>query len=174
MNRGVSGDYFGMYGGPPYPEEYPLYPPGIRPDSICSMSAAYDRMVIEDKRRSLRDIALYGPSREPHWIRETPGSHPPFYNQPESTQGTLKRLTLQPRSRSVPRSPSTSSGGQYSPGPHNFISPARSPSLRFDRMPGRLRDDGLYVDPAVYGMRRSLSSPKVRISHDSSYRVPLH
>ncbi|XP_062843118.1 pleckstrin homology domain-containing family A member 6 isoform X5 [Trichomycterus rosablanca] len=166
VNRGMSADYFGMYGGPPYPEDYQLYPPGIRPDSICSMSAAYDRMVIEDKRRSLRDIPLYGPPREPQWIRENPGSHPAYYNQAESTQGTLKRLTLQPRSRSVPRSPSSSSGGPYSPGPQNFISPARSPSMRFDRVPGRLREEGLYVDPAVYGMRRSISSPKYDFPRD--------
>ncbi|MCI4390120.1 hypothetical protein PGIGA_G00118920 [Pangasianodon gigas] len=164
MNRGISADYYGMYGAPPYPEEYPLYPPGIRPDSICSMSAAYDRMpprwTAEEKRRSLRDTALYGPPREPQWMVGPPGPHPAYYTQLESTQGTMRRLSLQPRSRSVPRSPSSSSGGAYSPGPPNFISPARSPSVRFDRVPGRLRDEGIYADPSVYGMRRSLSSPK--------------
>ncbi|KAF5891458.1 pleckstrin homology domain-containing family A member 6 isoform X8, partial [Clarias magur] len=164
MNRGTSADYYAMYGAPPYPEEYSLYPPGIRPDSICSMSAAYDRMpprwTAEEKRRSLRDTALYGPPREPQWVMGPPGPHPAYYTQLESTQGTMRRLSLQPRSRSVPRSPSTSSGGAYSPGPPNFISPARSPSVRFDRVPGRLRDEGIYADPSVYGMRRSLSSPK--------------
>ncbi|XP_058229834.1 pleckstrin homology domain-containing family A member 6 isoform X3 [Hemibagrus wyckioides] len=164
MNRGMSADYYGVYGAPPYPEEYPLYPPGIRPDSICSMSAAYDRMpprwTAEEKRRSLRDTALYGPPREPQWMMGGPGPHPAYYTQLESAQGTMRRLSLQPRSRSVPRSPSSSSGGAYSPGPPSFISPARSPSVRFDRMPGRHRDDGIYADPSVYGMRRSLSSPK--------------
>lgn len=167
MNRGISADYYGMYGAPPYPEEYSLYPPGIRPDSICSMSAAYDRMpprwTAEEKRRSLRDTALYGPPREPQWMMGPPGPHPAYYTQLESTQGTMRRLSLQPRSRSVPRSPSSSSGGAYSPGPPNFISPARSPSVRFDRVPGRLRDEGIYADPSVYGMRRSLSSPKVKL-----------
>ncbi|MCJ8744352.1 hypothetical protein PDJAM_G00117590 [Pangasius djambal] len=170
MNRGISADYYGVYGAPPYPEEYPLYPPGIRPDSICSMSAAYDRMpprwTAEEKRRSLRDTALYGPPREPQWMMGPPGPHPAYYTQLESTQGTMRRLSLQPRSRSVPRSPSSSSGGAYSPGPPNFISPARSPSVRFDRVPGRLRDEGIYADPSVYGMRRSLSSPKYEFPGD--------
>ncbi|XP_046730656.1 pleckstrin homology domain-containing family A member 6 isoform X7 [Silurus meridionalis] len=170
LNRGISADYYGMYGAPPCPEEYPLYPPGLRPDSICSMSAAYDRMpprwTAEDKRRSLRDTALYGPPREPQWIMGPPGPHPAYYTQLESTQGTMRRLSLQPRSRSVPRSPSSSSGGAYSPGPPSFISPARSPSVRFDRMPGRFRDEGIYADPSVYGLRRSLSSPKYDFSGD--------
>ncbi|TST85787.1 Pleckstrin homology domain-containing family A member 6 [Bagarius yarrelli] len=164
MNRGMSADYYSVYGPPQYPEEYPLYPPGIRPDSICSMSAAYDRMAprwtAEEKRRSLRDTALYGPPREPQWMMGGSGPHPAYYTQLESTQGTMRRLSLQPRSRSVPRSPSSSSGGAYSPGPPSFISPARSPSVRFDRMPGRLQNDGIYADPSVYSMRRSLSSPK--------------
>ncbi|XP_060714070.1 pleckstrin homology domain-containing family A member 6 isoform X4 [Tachysurus vachellii] len=164
MNRGMSADYYGVYGAPQYSEEYPLYPSGIRPESICSMSAAYDRMpprwTAAEKRRSLRDSAPFGPPREPQWMMGGPGTHPAYYTQLESTQGTMRRLSLQPRSRSVPRSPSSSSGGAYSPGPPSFISPARSPSVRFDRMPGRLRDEGIYADPSVYSMRRSLSSPK--------------
>ncbi|XP_066526524.1 pleckstrin homology domain-containing family A member 6 [Hoplias malabaricus] len=164
VNRGVSPDYYGMYGGPPYVEEYPLYPPGVRPESICSMSAAFDRTPLrwtaEEKRRSLRDGVLYAPPREPQWMMGPPGSHPGYYSQLESAQGSMRRLSLQPRSRSVPRSPSSSSGGPYSPGPHNFVSPARSPSTRFDRVPGRLREEGIYADPSVYGLRRSLSSPK--------------
>uniref|UniRef100_A0A3B4DVN6 PH domain-containing protein n=1 Tax=Pygocentrus nattereri TaxID=42514 RepID=A0A3B4DVN6_PYGNA len=163
VNRGMSADYFGMYSGPPYVEEYPLYPPGVRPESICSMSAAYDRTPLrwtaEEKRRSLRDGVLYAPPREPQWLGP-PGSHPGYYSQLESAQGSMRRLSLQPRSRSVPRSPSSCSGGPYSPGPHNFVSPARSPSTRFDRVPGRLREEGVYADPSVYGLRRSLSSPK--------------
>lgn len=169
INRGMSADYYNVYGAPPYPEEYTLYPPGIRPDSICSMSAAYDRMpprwTAEEKRRSLRDTAYFGPPREPQWMMGGPGPHPAYYTQLDSTQGTMRRLSLQPRSRSVPRSPSSSSGGAYSPGPPSFISPARLPSVRFDRMPGRIRDEGIYAEQSVYGMRRSLSSPKVSLNH---------
>uniref|UniRef100_A0A3B1KEQ6 Pleckstrin homology domain containing A6 n=1 Tax=Astyanax mexicanus TaxID=7994 RepID=A0A3B1KEQ6_ASTMX len=165
VNRGMSSsDYYGMYGGPPYVEDYPLYPPGVRPESICSMSAAFDRTPVrwttEEKRRSLRDGMIYGPPRESQWMLGPPSSHPGYYSQLDSAQGSMRRLSLQPRSRSVPRSPSSSSGGPYSPGPHNFISPARSPSTRFDRVPGRLREEGIYADPSVYGLRRSLSSPK--------------
>ncbi|XP_076860071.1 LOW QUALITY PROTEIN: pleckstrin homology domain-containing family A member 6 [Brachyhypopomus gauderio] len=175
VNRGVSADYYGVYGGPLYVEEYPLYPPGVRPDSICSMSAAYDRApprwTAEEKRRSLRDGALYGPSREPprepHWAMGPPaGPNAAYYAQLDSAQGSMRRLSLQPRSRSVPRSPSSSSAGPYSPLPHNFISPARSSSTRFDRPVGRIREEGLYADPSAYGIRRSLSSPKYDFAGD--------
>ncbi|XP_042353850.1 pleckstrin homology domain-containing family A member 6 isoform X1 [Plectropomus leopardus] len=156
VNRGVSGDYYGYAGGPQYVEEYPLYPPGVRPDSICSVSAmgGYDRRwTVEEKRHSLRD--------GPHHLYGTPMSRdqwgPPCYGGMETS---MRRLSIQPRSRSVPRSPSSSLGGPYSPVPPNFVSPARSPSARFDRFPGRLRDDVIYVDPSVYSLRRSLSSPK--------------
>ncbi|XP_067444631.1 pleckstrin homology domain-containing family A member 6 isoform X3 [Thunnus thynnus] len=156
VNRGVSADYYGYPCGPQYMEEYPLYPPGVRPDSICSVSAVggYDRRwTVEEKRRSLRDgpHQLYGPPMS----RDTWG--PQYYGGMETT---MRRLSIQPRSRSVPRSPSTSSGGPYSPVPPNFASPARSPSAHFDRFPGRMRDDVIYADPSVYSLRRSLSSPK--------------
>ncbi|KAM7423421.1 hypothetical protein PAMA_011128 [Pampus argenteus] len=155
VNRGVSADYYG-YPGTQYVEEYPLYPPGVRPDSICSVSAVggYDRRWnVEEKRRSLRDgpQQLYGPPMS----RESWG--PQYYGGMETT---MRRLSIQPRSRSVPRSPSSSSGGPYSPVPPNFASPARSPSARLDRFPGRMRDDVIYADPSVYSLRRSLSSPK--------------
>ncbi|XP_078139609.1 pleckstrin homology domain-containing family A member 6 isoform X1 [Centroberyx gerrardi] len=162
VNRGVSADYYGVYpGGPQYVEEYPLYPPGVRPESICSVSAVggYDRRwTVEEKRRSLRDgpPPFYGPPmpRDP-WGPQYYGGSPM-----EMAQTSMRRLSIQPRSRSVPRSPSSSSGGPYSPGPPNFASPARSPSTRFDRLPGRMREDVIYADPSVYGLRRSLSSPK--------------
>ncbi|XP_030632423.1 pleckstrin homology domain-containing family A member 6 isoform X2 [Chanos chanos] len=164
VNRGVSSDYYGVYGGVSYVEEYPLYPPGVRPDSICSMSAAFDRVphrwTAEEKRRSLRDGPLYGHPRDPQWMMGPPGPHPAYYSQLDSAQSSMRRLSMQPRSRSVPRSPSSSSGGPYSPGPHNFASPARSPSARFDRAPSRFREDVIYTDPSMYGLRRSLSSPK--------------
>ncbi|XP_068567908.1 pleckstrin homology domain-containing family A member 6 isoform X3 [Cebidichthys violaceus] len=156
VSRGVSGDCYGYPGGPPYVEEYPLYPPGVRPDSICSVSGVggYDRRwTVEEKRHSLRG--------RPHQLYEPPMPRdqwgPTYYGGMETS---MRRLSIQPRSRSVPRSPSSSSGGPYSPVPPNFASPARSPSARFDRFPGRMRDDVIYADPSVYSLRRSLSSPK--------------
>ncbi|XP_067287782.1 pleckstrin homology domain-containing family A member 6 isoform X10 [Pseudorasbora parva] len=160
VNRGMPADYYGVYGGTPYMDEYPLYPPGVRPESICSMSAAYNRpsprWTVEERRRSLRDGPIYGQTRDPQWMMGPQG--PAYYPQLDSAQNSMRRLSIQPRSRSVPRSPSSSSGGPYSP--HSFASPARSPSVRFDRGPGRLREEGIYADPSVYGLRRSLSSPK--------------
>ncbi|KAM9361785.1 pleckstrin homology domain-containing family A member 6 [Symphorus nematophorus] len=156
VSHGVSADYYGYPGGPQYMDEYPLYPPGVRPDSICSVSAVggYDRRwTVEEKRHSLRDgpHQLYGPPMpRDQWGQQ-------YYGGMETS---MRRLSIQPRSRSVPRSPSSSSGGPYSPVPPNFASPARSPSARFDRFPGRMRDDMIYADPSVYSLRRSLSSPK--------------
>ncbi|XP_030920968.1 pleckstrin homology domain-containing family A member 6 [Geospiza fortis] len=50
-------DYYSPY-SPQYPEEYQYYPPGVRPDSICSMPA-FDRVsppwALEDKRHSFRN-----------------------------------------------------------------------------------------------------------------------
>ncbi|XP_057217380.1 pleckstrin homology domain-containing family A member 6 isoform X12 [Triplophysa rosa] len=174
VNRGMSPDYYSVYGGPPYVDEYPLYPPGVRPESICSMSAEYDRPPphwnMEERRRSLRDGPLYGQPRDPQWMM---GPHPGYYSQVDSAQNSMRRLSIQPRSRSVPRSPSTSSGGPYSP--HSFASPARSPSTRFDRVPSRMRDDGIYADPSVYGLRRSLSSPRYEFPGDRrSYSQGTH
>ncbi|CAK6979188.1 pleckstrin homology domain-containing family A member 6 isoform X1 [Scomber scombrus] len=156
VNPGVSADYYGYLAGPHYVEEYPLYQPGVRPDSICSVSAVggYDRRwTVEEKRRSLRDgpHQLYGHPMS----RDTWG--PQYYGGMETN---MRRLSIQPRSRSVPRSPSSSSGGPYSPVPPNFASPARSPSAHFDRFPGRMRDDAIYADPSIYSLRRSLSSSK--------------
>ncbi|XP_061901012.1 pleckstrin homology domain-containing family A member 6 isoform X1 [Entelurus aequoreus] len=149
-------DYYGYPSGPQYVEGYPLYPPGVRPDSICTVSAVggYDhRWAVEDKRRSLRD--------GPHQFYDPPNPRdswgPQYYSGVEKS---LRRLSIQPRSRSVPRSPSLSSSGAYSPVSHNFASPARSPSARFDWYSGRMRDDMVYADPSVYNLRRSLSSPK--------------
>ncbi|XP_035857862.1 pleckstrin homology domain-containing family A member 6 isoform X13 [Sander lucioperca] len=150
VNRGGPGDYYGYPGGPQYVEEYALYPPGVRPDSICSVSTVggYDRRwTVEEKRHSLRDgpHQLYGPTMPREQWR------PQGYGGMETS---MRRLSIQPRSRSVPRSPSSSS---YSP---NFASPARSPSARFDRFQRGMRDDVIYADPSVYSLRRSLSSPK--------------
>ncbi|KTG38453.1 hypothetical protein cypCar_00018173, partial [Cyprinus carpio] len=160
VNRAMSPDYYSVYGGPPYVDDYPLYPPGVRPESICSMSAAYNRPPprwnMEERRRSLRDGSLYGQPRDPQWMMGPQG--PAYFPQLDSAQNSMRGLSIQPRSRSVPRSPSSSSGGPYSP--HSFASPARSPSARFDRGLGRLREEGIYTDPSVYGLRRSLSSPK--------------
>ncbi|XP_063766163.1 pleckstrin homology domain-containing family A member 6 isoform X3 [Eleginops maclovinus] len=154
VNQGLLGDYYGYPGGPQYMEECPLYPPGVRPDSISSAMGACDRRwTVENKRHSLRDgpHQLYGPPMP----RDQWG--PAYYGGMEKS---MRRLSVQPRSRSVPRSPSSSCGGPYSPVQHSFTSPARSPSARFDRLPARLRDDVIYADPSVYSLRRSLSSPK--------------
>ncbi|XP_029947998.1 pleckstrin homology domain-containing family A member 6 isoform X3 [Salarias fasciatus] len=168
VNRMLSSDYYSYAGGSQYLDEYPLYPVGVRPDSICSVSAVggYDRhWTVKEKRRSLRDGGhLYGPPTP----RDSWG--PQYYGGMETS---MRRLSIQPRSRSVPRSPSSSSGGHYSPVPPNFASPARSTSTRFDRFPGRMRDDLIYADPSVYSLRRSLSSPKVPPFHDV-YSRELH
>lgn len=161
VNRGISADYCPYPGGPPYMDEYPLYAPGGRPESICTISAVggYDqRWAMEEKRHSLRDGPphLYGPPMP----RDSWG--PQYYGGMEAS---MRRLSIQPRSRSVPRSPSSSSGGPYSPVPPGFMSPARSLSARFDRYQGRMREDVIYADPSIYSMRRSLSSPKVRGRH---------
>ncbi|XP_077458639.1 pleckstrin homology domain-containing family A member 6 isoform X3 [Stigmatopora argus] len=155
-------NYYGYSGGPQYLEEYPLYPAGVRPESICSVSAAggYDhRWAVEEKRRSMRDGPhhLYGPPNP----RDSWGPH--YYSGAEKS---MRRLSIQPRSRSVPRSPSLFSAGADSPVSHNFASPARSPSARFDRYSGRMRDDVIYADPSVYNLRRSISSPKYEHSGD--------
>nr|XP_043879510.1 pleckstrin homology domain-containing family A member 6 isoform X10 [Solea senegalensis] len=167
VNQGIPADYYP--GGPQYVDEYPLYPPGVRPESICSVSAVggYDRRwTVDEKRHSLRDgpHQLYGPPMS----RDSWG--PQYYGGMETS---MRRLSIQPRSRSVPRSPSSSSGGPYSPVPSNFMSPARSLSARFDRFQGRMRDDVIYADPSVYSLRRSLSSPKVPPFHDV-YSRELH
>ncbi|XP_058486725.1 pleckstrin homology domain-containing family A member 6 isoform X14 [Solea solea] len=167
VNEGIPADYYP--GGPQYVDEYPLYPLGVRPDSICSVSAVggYDRRwTVDEKRHSLRDgpHQLYGPPMS----RDSWG--PQYYGGMETS---MRRLSIQPRSRSVPRSPSSSSGGPYSPVPSNFMSPARSLSARFDRFQGRMRDDVIYADPSVYSLRRSLSSPKVPPFHDV-YSRELH
>ncbi|XP_052465778.1 pleckstrin homology domain-containing family A member 6 isoform X11 [Carassius gibelio] len=166
VNRAMSPDCYGVYSGPPYVDDYPLYPPGVRPESICSMSAAYNRppphWTMEERKRSLRDGPLYGQPRDPQWMMGPHG--PAFYPQLDSAQNSMRGLSIQPRSRSVPRSPSSSSGGHYSP--HSFASPARSTSARFDRGPGRISEEGIYADPSVYGLRRSLSSPKYDFTGD--------
>ncbi|XP_035243486.1 pleckstrin homology domain-containing family A member 6 isoform X5 [Anguilla anguilla] len=178
VSRGVPADYYGLYGGPQYVEEYPLYPPGVRPESICSVSGAFDRpppprWASEERRRSLRDGSAYPP-----WMMHPPPpapppQHPGYYTQLDSAQNSMRRLSLQPRSRSVPRSPSAGSQGPYSPGPRNYASPMRSPSARFDRCgPGRMRDDVIYADPAVYGIRRSISSPKYEYPGDRRSMSP--
>ncbi|KAG9339721.1 hypothetical protein JZ751_023368 [Albula glossodonta] len=159
VNRGVPSDCYGVYGGPRYMEEYALYPPGsMRPDSICSVSAGFDHVPPhwtppEEKRRSLRDGPLY--PRGSQWGVPPLAQHPGgYYAQLAQVQGGMHRLTMQPRSRSVPRSPSSSSQGPYSP--------VRSPSARFERD----RDDIVYADPSIYGLRRSVSSPKYEFHRD--------
>lgn len=154
------------YGGPyssQFPDDYQYYPPGVRPDSICSMPA-YDRVsppwALEDKRLSFqrngcgwKEPAGYGrQDGGTVWI-PSPSRQPVYYDELDAASGSLRRLSLQPRSHSVPRSPSQGSYGRP-----RLYSPVRSPSARFERLPPR--SDDLYVDPTTYVMRRSISSPK--------------
>ncbi|XP_072280774.1 pleckstrin homology domain-containing family A member 6 isoform X3 [Pyxicephalus adspersus] len=144
-----------------YPEGYHYYTQaGSRPESICSMSA-FDRALpqwdVENRQqvfhnrqyepREWKDPGVYGRPVE-LW-----GPRPALYYQDtEAACGSLRRLSVQPRSRSVPRSPSQ---GAYRT-QQRVCSPVRSPSARFE--PGS-RDES-FEDPAAYTMRRSVSSPK--------------
>uniref|UniRef100_A0A8C0SLF0 Pleckstrin homology domain containing A6 n=1 Tax=Canis lupus familiaris TaxID=9615 RepID=A0A8C0SLF0_CANLF len=164
-------EYYGPYSSQ-YPDDYQYYPAGVRPDSICSMPA-YDRIsppwTGEDKRLSFRngggpafqlrewkEPPGYGRQDGPVWLpgpSPSPSRQPVYYDELDATSGSLRRLSLQPRSHSVPRSPSQGSYGRA-----RIYSPIRSPSARFERLPPRSED--LYADPAAYVMRRSISSPK--------------
>ncbi|XP_045391940.1 pleckstrin homology domain-containing family A member 6 isoform X3 [Lemur catta] len=160
-------EYYSSYSSQ-YPDDYQYYPPGVRPDSICSMPA-YDRIsppwALEDKRQAFRnggspayqlrewkEPAGYGRQDGTVWI-PSPSRQPVYYDELDAASSSLHRLSLQPRSHSVPRSPSQ---GSYSRA--RIYSPVRSPSARFERLPPRSED--IYADPAAYVMRRSISSPK--------------
>lgn len=158
-------DYYSPY-SPQYSEDYQYYPPGVRPDSICSMPT-YERVspqwTVDEKRHSYRnsgsyqlrdwkDQPGYGRPDLPVWI-PGPTRQPMFYDEMDAASGSLRRMSLQPRSRSVPRSPSQ---GSYNRA--RVYSPVRSPSARFERMPPR--SDEIYAEPTAYVMRRSVSSPK--------------
>ncbi|XP_059852228.1 pleckstrin homology domain-containing family A member 6 isoform X6 [Delphinus delphis] len=173
-------EYYSPYSSQ-YPDDYQYYPPGVRPDSICSMPA-YDRIsppwALEDKRHSFRngggpafqlrawkEPASYGRQDGTTWI-PSPSRQPVYYDELDAASGSLRRLSLQPRSHSVPRSPSH---GSYSRA--RIFSPIRSPSARFERLPPRSED--IYADPAAYVMRRSISSPKVP-PYPEVFRDSLH
>ncbi|NXP15724.1 PKHA6 protein, partial [Thinocorus orbignyianus] len=158
-------DYYSPY-SPQYPEDYQYYPPGVRPDSICSMPA-FERVsppwALEDKRHSFRNGGTYqlrdwkehpgfGRQDVPLWL-PGPGRQPAYLDEVDAASGSLRRMSLQPRSRSVPRSPSQ---GSYSRA--RVYSPVRSPSARFERLPPR--GEEIYADPTTFMMRRSISSPK--------------
>ncbi|XP_054546424.1 pleckstrin homology domain-containing family A member 6 isoform X3 [Talpa occidentalis] len=160
-------EYYGPYSSQ-YPDDYQYYPPGVRPDSICSMPA-YDRIsppwALEDKRLSFRngggpayqlrewkEPGGYGRQDGTVWV-PSPSRQPVYYDELDAASSSLRRLSLQPRSHSVPRSPSQGSCSRA-----RIYSPVRSPSARFERLPPRSED--IYADPAAYVMRRSISSPK--------------
>ncbi|XP_039196806.1 pleckstrin homology domain-containing family A member 6 isoform X11 [Crotalus tigris] len=164
MSRRVP-DYYPPY-SPQYSEDYQYYPPGVRPDSICSMPA-YERVspqwAVEDKRHAFRNNSTFqlrewkeqpGYSRQdvPIWI-PGPTPQPVYYDEMDVASGSLRRMSLQPRSRSVPRSPSQGSYNRT-----RVYSPVRSPSAHFERMPSRSEE--IYAEPTSYMMRRSVSSPK--------------
>ncbi|XP_053562672.1 pleckstrin homology domain-containing family A member 6 isoform X1 [Bombina bombina] len=152
-------EYYSQYPSQ-YPDGYPYYTPaGSRPDSICSMPA-FDRGIppwgVEDKRHILRNGAQYHREfKDPGYGRPADmwGVRPTlYYHDVDAACGSLRRLSLQSRSRSVPRSPSQ---GTYNARPRVY-SPVRSPSARFDTV---IRDES-FGEPAAYSMRRSISSPK--------------
>ncbi|XP_030076888.1 pleckstrin homology domain-containing family A member 6 isoform X3 [Microcaecilia unicolor] len=175
MSRGAP-DYYSVY-HPQYPEDSQYYPPGVRPDSICSMPA-FDRLghhwTMEEKPHSFhngipwKDHPGYVRQQEvPVWVpgmtrqQEVPlwapmtGRQSGYYDEMDAAVSSMHRLSLQPRSRSVPRSPSQ---GSYANNRGRLYSPVRSPSARFDRIPPQSED--MYVDPAAHMMRHSISSPK--------------
>ncbi|XP_035871306.1 LOW QUALITY PROTEIN: pleckstrin homology domain-containing family A member 6 [Phyllostomus discolor] len=164
-------EYYGPYSSQ-YPDDYQYYPPGVRPDSICSMPA-YDRIsppwALEDKRHSFRngcgwkEPASYGRQDGTVWI-PSPSRQLVYFDELDAASGSLRRLSL--RSHSVPRSPSQ---GSYSR--TRIYSPVRSPSARFERLPPRSED--IYADPTAYVMRRSISSPKVP-PYPEVFRDSLH
>nr|XP_034978653.1 pleckstrin homology domain-containing family A member 6 isoform X6 [Zootoca vivipara] len=164
MSRRVP-DYYPPY-SPQYSEDYQYYPPGVRPDSICSMPA-FERVspqwTVDDKRHSFRNSGSYqlrdwkeqpgyGRQDVPIWM-SGPARPPVYYDEMDAASGSLRRMSLQPRSRSVPRSPSQ---GSYTRA--RVYSPVRSPSTRFERVPPRSEE--IYAEPTTYMMRRSVSSPK--------------
>uniref|UniRef100_UPI00398EAF70 pleckstrin homology domain-containing family A member 6 isoform X2 n=1 Tax=Pristiophorus japonicus TaxID=55135 RepID=UPI00398EAF70 len=166
-------EYYNLL-SPCYQEEYPQFlQPGGRPDSICSVPA-YDRTTARwsiDERQPaflLRDW----PDRQPYSGQGSPvwhGGRPAYPHEVDGVAGTLHRMSLQPRSRSVPRSPSR--------GPlvvNRVYSPVRSPSARFERLPPPRRDDAL-GDPA-YTLRRSRSAKQYDYHADrrSSGLHPYH
>uniref|UniRef100_A0A8V5HF99 Uncharacterized protein n=1 Tax=Melopsittacus undulatus TaxID=13146 RepID=A0A8V5HF99_MELUD len=177
MSRRVP-DYYSPY-SPQYPEDYQYYPPGVRPDSICSMPA-YERVsppwALEDKRHSFRNGGTYqlrdwkehpgfGRQDVPLWL-PAPGRQPTYLDEVDAASGSLRRMSLQPRSHSVPRSPSQ---GSYARA--RVYSPVRSPSARFERLPPR--GEEVYADPTTFMMRRSISSPKVT-PFPEAYRETVH
>ncbi|XP_075709858.1 pleckstrin homology domain-containing family A member 6 isoform X11 [Rhinoderma darwinii] len=150
-------DYYPQYASQ-YPDGYQYYTPaGSRPDSICSMSA-FPQWALDEKHQVLHNGVPYQPR---DWKEPGDYGHPAevwgprpalYYQEVDSACGSLRRLSLQPRSRSVPRSPSQ---GAYSTRPRVY-SPVRSPNARFETTS---RDEN-FVEPASYTMRRSISSPK--------------
>ncbi|KAM4699448.1 pleckstrin homology domain-containing family A member 6 isoform 2-T5 [Discoglossus pictus] len=154
-------DFYPQYPGQ-YPDGYQYYTPASsRPDSICSMPA-FDRGVpqwgVDDKRTILRNGVPYHQRdwKEPGVYGRPTDMWAPrpalYYQDADTACGSLRRLSLQPRSRSVPRSPSQ---GTYSTRPRVY-SPVRSPSARFESV---TRDES-FGEPVAYTMRRSVSSPK--------------
>nr|XP_033773645.1 pleckstrin homology domain-containing family A member 6 isoform X3 [Geotrypetes seraphini] len=175
VSRGAP-DYYNAY-HPQYSEDSQYYPPGVRPDSICSMPA-FERLsphwAMEEKPHSFRNGTPWKdhpgyvrPQEVPVWVpsmarqQEVPlwgpvaGRQSAFYDEMDAAASSMHRLSLQPRSRSVPRSPSQ---GSYANSRGRLYSPVRSPSARFERIPPQSED--MYVDPAAHMMRHSISSPK--------------
>ncbi|KAG8451022.1 hypothetical protein GDO86_003342 [Hymenochirus boettgeri] len=162
-------EYYSQYPSQ-YPDSYQYYstPTGSRPDSICSMTAfdrGFPQWGVEDKRPNHSGVQYYPPNwKEPgsygHQTAEMWGPRPNvYYQETDGACGSLRRLSLQPRSHSVPRSPSQGAYSTYS----GVYSPVRSPNTRFDSV----TQEDVFREPAIYTMRRSISSPKYDYLGDS-------
>ncbi|KAJ8257397.1 hypothetical protein GJAV_G00185170 [Gymnothorax javanicus] len=117
----------------------------------------------------------YGVYRGPRFVDEY-ALYPPDAMRPESicsVSGGFDRVPPhwampEDKRRSLRDGPLYSRGSQWGPPPHpqhpgGHYSPMRSPSARFERD----RDDIIYADPSVYGLRRSASSPKYDFHRES-------
>eukprot|EP00062_Callorhinchus_milii_P014166 gi/632963290/ref/XP_007897797.1/ PREDICTED: pleckstrin homology domain-containing family A member 6 [Callorhinchus milii] len=165
--RSPQGYHTPTRGTPDYPGQFtPYYQEDLsqfyqvdeRPDSISSVPM-YDRTTVvwsmEDRSRSvrapasfqLRDHQVFSGQGSPVWHG---GGHQSYVSEMDHVAESLRRFALQPRSRSVPRSPSQ---GPLVTG--RMYSPVRSPSARMDRLPPRREE--MMGDP-VYTLRRSRSN----------------
>uniref|UniRef100_A0A4W3J3I5 Pleckstrin homology domain containing A6 n=1 Tax=Callorhinchus milii TaxID=7868 RepID=A0A4W3J3I5_CALMI len=177
--RSPQGYHTPTRGTPDYPGQFtPYYQEDLsqfyqvdeRPDSISSVPM-YDRTTVvwsmEDRSRSvrapasfqLRDHQVFSGQGSPVWHG---GGHQSYVSEMDHVAESLRRFALQPRSRSVPRSPSQ---GPLVTG--RMYSPVRSPSARMDRLPPRREE--MMGDP-VYTLRRSRSN-KVTVPRTAQLRT---
>ncbi|XP_055510883.1 pleckstrin homology domain-containing family A member 6 isoform X3 [Leucoraja erinacea] len=161
-------EYYNLL-SPYYQEEYPQFvPAGGRPDSICSVPS-YNRLTARwsiDERQPPYPLRDWQGQQPPYSGQGSPVWHgvpSPYPQEVDSVGSTMRRLSLQPRSRSVPRSPS-----QAPLAVNHVYSPARSPSGPFQ--PARTQPDENLADPG-YTLRRSRSA---KVPYQDRYQDGLH